>query len=116
MITFDILGEMAFGEGFDCVKNEKHHAWMDLILKHLFEVTLVDNLRRIKILHLLGTWLLPSLTEGVREKHAGYSRQKVQKRLDAETPRQDFLTHIAKKVRASEVEQEEMTAHASTLM
>ncbi|KAK4210068.1 cytochrome P450 [Rhypophila decipiens] len=116
MITFDILGEMAFGEGFDCVQNEKHHAWMDLILKHLFEVTLVDNLRRIKLLHFLGTWLLPSLTEGVREQHAGYSRQKVQKRLDAETPRQDFFTHITKKVRAGEVEQEEMTAHASTLI
>lgn len=89
---------------------------MDLILKHLFEVTLVDNLRRIWVLDVLGRWLLPSLTSGVREKHSMYSRQKVQKRLDTETTRQDFFTHIAGKVEAGEVEQEEMTAHASTLM
>ncbi|KAF6809469.1 Isotrichodermin C-15 hydroxylase 6 [Colletotrichum plurivorum] len=116
MIAFDVLGEMAFGEGFGCVENEKHHPWMDLILKHLFEVTMVDNLRRIRVLETLGRWLLPSLTSSVREKHSMYSRQKVQKRLDAEAPRQDFFTHIAKKVRAGEVEQEEMTAHASTLI
>lgn len=89
---------------------------MDLILKHLFEVTLVDNLRRIWILDILGRWLLPSLTSTVRNEHSKYSREKVQKRLDAQTPRQDFFTHIASKVRAGEVEQEEMTAHASTLM
>ncbi|KAF6802672.1 Isotrichodermin C-15 hydroxylase 6 [Colletotrichum sojae] len=116
MIAFDVLGEMAFGEGFSCVENEKHHPWMDLILKHLFEVTTVDNLRRIRVLETLGRWLLPSLTSSVREKHSMYSRKKVQKRLDVEAPRQDFFTHIAKKVRAGEVEQEEMTAHASTLI
>ncbi|KAF3760420.1 hypothetical protein M406DRAFT_52939 [Cryphonectria parasitica EP155] len=116
MAAFDILGEMGFGEGFGCVENEKHHQWMELILKHLFEVTLVDNLRRIKILAAIGRWLLPSLTIAVREEHAMYSRAKVNKRLDALEPRQDFLTHIVNKVRSGEVSQEEMTAHASTLI
>lgn len=143
MVAFDILGEMAFGEGFGCVDKgtqqppsrglelplyplpvalilsdatEHHHSWMDLILKHLFEVTLVDNLRRVQALTILGRWLLPSLTSAVREEHSMYSRAKVQKRLHAKTPRQDFFTHIVNKVRAGEVSSEEMTAHASTLM
>lgn len=89
---------------------------MELILKHLLEVTLVDNLGRLWLLDMLGRWLLPSLTSGVREKHSRYSRQKVQKRLDANTARQDFFTHITSKVQSGEVEQEEMTAHASTLV
>ncbi|ORY55718.1 cytochrome P450 [Pseudomassariella vexata] len=89
MITFDVLREMAFGEGFECVEKDKAillyklHPWIDLIFKHLFEVTLADNRPR---------------------------------RLDAEMPRKDFFTHIANKVLAGEVEQEEMTAHASTLV
>ncbi|KAI3322257.1 cytochrome P450 [Xylariaceae sp. AK1471] len=116
MISFDILGELAFGEGFDCIKTNHHHSWMNLILKHLFEVTMVDNLRRIKILEIVGKWLLPSLTSSVREEHSMYSRARVQKRLDAEQPRQDFFTHIVSKVRSGEVSQEEMTAHASTLI
>ncbi|KAK3301905.1 putative cytochrome P450 [Chaetomium strumarium] len=116
MAAFDILGEMAFGEGFGCVEKEEHHSWMDLILKHLFEVTMVDNLRRFKVLAVLGRVLLPSLVSGVREEHSMYSRAKVQKRLDASTPRQDFFTHIVNKVRSGDVSQEEMTAHASTLI
>ncbi|KAI1098801.1 cytochrome P450 [Jackrogersella minutella] len=116
MVSFDILGEMAFGEGFGCVESNHHHSWMELILNHLFEVTLVDNLRRIRVLATLVKWLLPSLTSAVREEHSMYSRAKVQKRLDADTPREDFFTHIVSKVKSGEVSQEEMTAHASTLI
>lgn len=89
---------------------------MALILKHMFEITLVDNLRRVRVLDLLGRWLLPSLTSRVREKHSMFSREKVQRRLDEESARQDFFTNMTSKVRLGKVEQEEMTAHASTLV
>ena len=58
---------------------EKHHFWLKLILAHLLEITLVDNLRRFPLLAILGRWLLPSLTTQVRQKHSGYSREKVQR-------------------------------------
>ncbi|KAK3343535.1 cytochrome P450 monooxygenase [Lasiosphaeria hispida] len=116
MVAFDILGEMSFGEGFGCVEQEEHHPWLDLILSHLFEVTLVDNLRRVKLLATLGRWCLPWLTVRVRDQHSMYSRAKVKKRLDAKTARDDFLTNLVAKVRSGEVPQEEMTAHASTLI
>lgn len=89
---------------------------MDLITKHLIEVTLVDNLSRFEILATLGRLLLPSLTSSAREKHARFSHAKVQKRLDAQTPREDFFTSISSKVRTGEIPQEEMAAHASTIM
>ncbi|KAI0454857.1 cytochrome protein [Xylaria acuta] len=116
MVTFDILGEMAFGESFHCIEEEKHHFWLDLILDHLQEITLVDNLRRFPFLVTLGKLILPSLTVQVREKHTGYSRAKVQKRLDAENTRHDFLTNMVSKVKSGVVSREEMTAHASTLI
>ncbi|KAF2753069.1 putative cytochrome P450 [Pseudovirgaria hyperparasitica] len=116
MVSFDILGEMAFGESFGCVREEKHHFWIDLILEHLLEITLVDNLRRIKLLEILGRYLLPRLTVKIRKKHSGHSRAKVQRRLEGADNRQDFLTNITDKVRSGEVSLEEMTAHASTLI
>ena len=94
----------------------ERHSWIQLILDHLWEVTLVDNLRRVQVVESLARWFLPSVTSAVRKEHSMYSRAKVQKRLDAQTPRQDFFTNIAGKVRSGEVSQEEMTAHASTLM
>ncbi|KAI1858902.1 uncharacterized protein JN550_012361 [Neoarthrinium moseri] len=116
MIAFDILGEMAFGESFDCITNGKSHFWSDMVVEHLFFVTVLDNLRRYPLVSALGRRLLPALTIGVRERHSGYSREKVARRLQIENGRQDFLTNLAQKVKAGEVSQEQMTAHASTLV
>jgi hypothetical protein len=31
--TFDIIGDLAFGEPFGCLKNEKFHDWVALIFE-----------------------------------------------------------------------------------
>ncbi|KAK2752024.1 2og-fe oxygenase family protein [Colletotrichum kahawae] len=116
MVAFDILGEMAFGESFHCIETGKSHFWSDMIVEHLFFVTVLDNLRRYPILDALGRRLLPRLTVSVRDRHSGYSRTKVERRLQGESGRQDFLTNVSEKVKSGEVSQEEMTAHASTLV
>ncbi|KAL4916488.1 cytochrome P450 [Aspergillus aurantiobrunneus] len=116
MLAFDILGEMAFGESFRCVEREEHHFWIKLILDHLLAITLVDNLRRFAFLATLGKLLLPRLTVQVRNRHTGYSREKVEERLNSTSSRQDFFTNLAGKVKSGEIDKEEMTAHASTLI
>lgn len=116
MVTFDILGEMAFGESFGCVENENHHSWLDLILDHMVEVTLLDNLRRLPLLSVLSRYFLAPITARVRRQHAAYSRAKVQKRLDAVNTRHDFLTNVVSKVKDGEISREQLTAHASTLI
>ncbi|KAI1206783.1 putative cytochrome P450 [Annulohypoxylon truncatum] len=116
MNAFDLLGEMAFGESFGCIAEEKHHFWIDLILTHLREIVLIDNLRRFRILAVLGKWLLPSLATKVRATHQQYSRDKVRSRLESKSSRQDFFTNIVAKVKSGDVGLEEMTAHASTLI
>jgi len=101
MVAFDILGEMAFGESFHCVDkgscSHPHgtitgsgslalafvcflgepHFWPELILKHLFFITLLDNLRRYPLLVSIGKYVLPRWTVDVRNKHTGYSRDQV---------------------------------------
>ncbi|KAF5027086.1 hypothetical protein F66182_798 [Fusarium sp. NRRL 66182] len=116
MIAFDILGEMAFGETFHCIEKGKPHFWSDMVVEHLFFITVLDNLRRYPFIAAIGRRLLPRLTVSVRDRHSGYSRAKVAQRLSTDTGRQDFLTAIAGKVKCGEISQEEMTAHASTLV
>ena len=79
MVSFDILGEMAFGESFHCVEKAEPHFWPALILEHLFFITLVDNLRRYPLLVTLGKFILPRWTVAVRNKHSGFSKQQVEK-------------------------------------
>jgi hypothetical protein len=77
MLAFDILGEMAFGESFHCIEMGKPHFWQQMIAKHLYFVTVVDNLRRYPVLKWLGVKLLPWLTVRVQEKHSSYCRAKI---------------------------------------
>ncbi|KAI4281374.1 MAG: hypothetical protein L6R35_005661, partial [Caloplaca aegaea] len=77
MVAFDILGDMAFGESFHCIENGKPHFWPELILEHLFFITVVDNLRRYPLFVTLGKWILPKFTVSTRNKHTGYARNQV---------------------------------------
>ena len=96
MVAFDILGEMAFGESFHCIENGKlkknscaliiyisancnpgkPHFWSELILDHLFFVTVADNLRRFPLVTMLFKTLFPS-TVATRNKNSTYSRAQV---------------------------------------
>lgn len=116
MVAFDLLGEMAFGEGFGAIESETPHFWSDLIVDHLFGITIIDNLRRIPTIATLGKLVLPTLTSGVKEKHTGFSREKVARRMARKDPRKDFMENYIEKVRSGEISEEEMTAHASTLI
>ncbi|KAI1305539.1 cytochrome P450 [Xylaria venustula] len=114
MNSFDILGEMAFGESFHSLDTGKPHFWADIVLEHLYFITLIDNLRRIGWLAKIFGMLIPSslLT---RNQNSTYSRQQVKKRLATQGYRNDFVSLLVKKVQAGEVSKEEMTAHVSTL-
>ncbi|KAH8432071.1 cytochrome P450 [Aspergillus melleus] len=116
MLAFDLLGEMAFGESFHCVETGKSHFWSDMIEEHLYFITILDNLRRYPVFAAIGKLILPGLTVGVRNRHTNYSRNKVIRRLEAKSPRADFMSHLIKKVEDGEMELEELSAHASTLV
>ncbi|KAB8269484.1 cytochrome P450 [Aspergillus minisclerotigenes] len=116
MLAFDILGEMAFGESFHCIENRKSHFWCDMIEEHLYFITILDNLRRYPLIAAIGKTILPHLTVGVRNKHTNYSRRKVAHRLQSSSPRADFMSRLIAKVEDEEMDMEELTAHASTLV
>lgn len=79
MISFDILGEMAFGDSFHAVESARPHFWSELIVEHLYFVTILDNLRRYPLLVTLGKLVLPFATVKVRDKHSGYTRAHVER-------------------------------------
>ncbi|KAL4966559.1 cytochrome P450 [Aspergillus stella-maris] len=115
MIAFDVLGEMAFGESFGCVTNGKPHFWQELILEHLYLITVADNLRRLPSVRTLARLFFPFVS-AISRKHTGYTREKVKERLSVRFSRNDFMTHLISKVDNGTITQEELTAHASTLV
>lgn len=94
MISFDILGEMAFGESFGCIESGwfirkpttgkhltrnsvgKPHFWSEMIVGHLFFITVADNIRRLPLGPTFGRLVAP-LTSSIKDRHTGYTRDKV---------------------------------------
>jgi hypothetical protein len=92
MLAFDVLGEMAFGESFGCIEDGKQrdisyggcfntkagkpHFWQELILDHLFFITVADNLRRFPFVPTISRMLFPFIS-AVSKTHTNYTRAKV---------------------------------------
>lgn len=98
MVSFDVLGEMAFGESFRCIENgkpvlptmvicplanaiplESSHFWLDIILGHMLAITVMDNLRRYPLLLRIAKALPSKWTTSLRNKQSDFSREKVRK-------------------------------------
>ncbi|KAF2796776.1 putative cytochrome P450 [Melanomma pulvis-pyrius CBS 109.77] len=115
MMAFDLMGEMTFGESFQCIENGERHSWIKLILDHLFFVTVADNLRRLAIFNTFAMYLAP-LVNIVQKEHIQFTREKVRRRLESKSPRKDFVTNLVSKVDSGEISIEELSAHSSTLI
>ncbi|PVH93071.1 cytochrome P450 monooxygenase [Periconia macrospinosa] len=115
MVSFDVLAEMAFGSSFGSIEAGRTHSWPDLVVEHLYFITLADNLHRIPLVPTIARILFPSLLV-VQNSNSRYARQQVAKRLEKESPRKDFLMSLIAKLKEGQMELEELTAHSSTLV
>ena len=57
----------------------KPHFWSEIIVSHLYFITVLDNLSRYPMLANLAQQILPWATTSVRDKHSGFTRKKVER-------------------------------------
>ncbi|KAJ5766345.1 uncharacterized protein N7511_003961, partial [Penicillium nucicola] len=92
--TFDITGDLMFGESFDCLNNSQLHPWIELIfgsLKLLAFYTVFNQFPSIKrILDLL----IPAEFKQKSQEHFDLTAQKVDRRLEKRMGRPDFISAI----------------------
>lgn len=91
-ITFDIIGDLCFGEPFDALKNEDYNFWIANIFKGVKFATYLTALRTFtfitaSVFAILG--LFPSIT-ALKEKHENYSRDRTERRLNTVRDRRDI--------------------------
>jgi cytochrome P450 len=95
--TFDIIGDLCFGESFGSLKNEDYNFWVANIFKGLkiarmFRVFRAYPIVGVPIFCLLK--LFPQLARA-RQKHEQYTIDKTARRLNAESNRKDFMRYTA---------------------
>ncbi|KAG4271458.1 hypothetical protein FPRO04_14680 [Fusarium proliferatum] len=59
-LTFDIIGQLTFGESFDCIKQWKHSEWVTLILDFATQLSLGTVLNRLSVPTFCVSLFLPT--------------------------------------------------------
>ncbi|KAL2154606.1 hypothetical protein VTH82DRAFT_3282 [Thermothelomyces myriococcoides] len=96
--TFDVIGDLSFGEPFGCLEQSRYHAWVRAIFETVGQIGTVMALQWaipplfviLSNLSLNGRFFGPAF----RRNHQ-YARDKIAKRLSLETSRPDFVEAMA---------------------
>ncbi|KAH9219182.1 putative cytochrome P450 [Leptodontidium sp. 2 PMI_412] len=95
-LTFDIIGDMSFGESFHALEAGEYHQWM----ANLFNGVKYARLMAIASFYQPARMILNMIVKCVpaiaaaREEHLSFCRRKTERRLDMDTDRKDFMSYI----------------------
>ncbi|GME64949.1 hypothetical protein AJ79_03600 [Neofusicoccum parvum] len=95
-LTFDVIGDLAFGESFDCLKNSEYHSWISIVFDN---IKLSAYLRCTQyypsIVRPLLRLFIPRHLTAHRAGHMKLTREKAMRRLDMKTDRVDLMSRLA---------------------
>jgi len=134
-ITFDVIGDLSFGESFGCLDEGDFHWWIPMIFDAVKAGAIETATRRFAN---PGSWtqqkmmdlIIPSELRKKRRDHLSYSREKVMRyvrfasitmtRLTAssriqneKTERKDFIHYILKQAEVYDLSQDEVIVNAA---
>jgi averantin hydroxylase len=91
--TFDIIGDLAFGESFDCLQNVKTHDWIASIQGNVKAIPIINAIRRLGL-----DWVIPLIAPKklleMRQKNTKFTADKVDQRLQAGAARGDLWDSV----------------------
>lgn len=114
--TFDIIGDLAFGESFDCLKNEKLHPWVSAVIDALQAVVWMSATMQFPPLDRFLTMCIPKNATKGRNTVLGMSAETVKRRLSKDTDRKDFLSYILQQDAEKGMSMEEIHGNAASLV
>jgi cytochrome P450 len=94
--TFDITGDLMFGEPFDCLKQSELHPWIGLIFNSIKAISLMGAMNQFPLLNAVLTSMIPKSVIQKGLDHFNLGARKVDRRLELGTERPDFLSAILK--------------------
>ncbi|KAH6666429.1 cytochrome P450 [Halenospora varia] len=93
-LAFDVIGDLCFGESFGCLEDAKFHPWIALIFNSLRKATIVASLKFYPLLCHLLMLAGPRSVLRKEEEHPQFAIDKVNRRLNLESQRGDFISQI----------------------
>jgi len=92
--TFDLVGDLAFGEPFNCLKNSTYHPWISLIFNNVKMIVFHNAAARIPGMSKLLIKLAPKHIVEASKQHVELCIRQADKRMAEKTDRPDFMSYI----------------------
>lgn len=97
-LTFDVIGDLTFGEPFDCVRDGQFHPWISFIFSNLTNMMYAQIITTMGYLGAVIEMLVPKKVWAEAISHAQATRDKVDRRLARTTDRSDFVSGFMKHI------------------
>ncbi|KAI5810728.1 cytochrome P450 [Pyronema omphalodes] len=119
--TFDIIGDLAFGDPFGCLKAGVEHSWVSSIM----DATAAGSYYNVYIKYIgnspFGKWIkgffVPRYLFNKRQNHFGYAKDKVMRRVaKGANARKDFMSNILNEKEAQEISNDTLTVQSALLI
>ena len=96
--TFDIIGDLAFGESFHCLEQSNYHEWVTVMFDQFKTAIMILSMRYLG-LEKPVRMMLPKSLKAKRGIHASSANDKIRRRLaqgaeGTDAQRNDFMTYI----------------------
>ncbi|CAG9946963.1 unnamed protein product [Clonostachys rosea f. rosea IK726] len=92
--TFDLIGDLAFGQSFGCLDTEAYHPWVRMIFDTLKILVYKDIAKRLNLSSLIP-YLVPAKLKKSTKEHYELSTQTAMKRLETKNmDREDFMSYF----------------------
>ncbi|KAK6836503.1 cytochrome P450 [Apiospora arundinis] len=116
--TFDIIGDLAFGEPFGSLDTSAYHPWVSNIFASIKNICFSVNASRYPLVAPLLAILVPKNIKNKWAEHKELSQRSLRKRLDTDTDRPDFVDKMlhARGTKGGEMNFEEMASTSSLLI
>ena len=93
-VTFDLIGDLGFGESFNCLQRTEYHPWVSMIFDSLRAATYRASLRYYPSLDWLLRFAIPKSVMKKQMEHWRLAVDKVNRRLHIEKDRPDLISLI----------------------
>ncbi|PHH88684.1 hypothetical protein CDD83_7197 [Cordyceps sp. RAO-2017] len=115
--TFDIIGDLSFGESFGCLDRRTYHPWVELIFTSFKNRWYLSTLKRYPLLFpLLQRFVMPASLATKYSEHRRLSAAKVQQRLSTVTNRPDFMACMTSNDGLAALSFDELVSNATVLI
>ncbi|KAK8242211.1 isotrichodermin C-15 hydroxylase [Phyllosticta capitalensis] len=114
--TFDIVGDLVFGEGFGCLESDDYNSYVATVLGNLKAITFQSSIARYPLLKKLFTMFIPADKVRLAVDHFNNARNKVTKRLNTETERPDVVTFVQKYTDEKGISRDELDSNAAVFL